>query len=361
MRGVTLRLLWACNLRCIMCDHPYKPHSEMSVETAYAVMDQLTHPVRLSFIGGEPCLWLIKRQEVMRRALQDGHVVHMTTNGMLLSQMTDFVDAFRDRRVSVLFSIDGFEKSYERIRPRSDWNTLVESIRLINSRRRQGGNTSAPIMVNTVLMRSNLDELPALINFCAQEGVDVITLSYGIIYDSMVKRGQITESESVFFCKEETDRAVAAAIDVALRLGITLNAPAPLCNPNVQGGRTIGKPVGIGAPGSSPLPNGGAVPCRNPWREIWVNQDGSVQPCCCGGIGPTIGHVNDGLANVWNSAMMLDVRSHLARNEFHEDCRCGANMFGVYRRSGPEHFFTRIRQQKIQGESRPIELPMYQG
>jgi MoaA/NifB/PqqE/SkfB family radical SAM enzyme len=354
VRWVTLQLLWSCDLRCIMCDHPYKPRSEMAVETVHSVLDQLTHKVRLTFIGGEPCLWLMKRQDVMRRALREGHIVHMITNGMLLAHMTDFVDAFRDRPVSIQFSIDGFGDSYERIRQRASWQTLTDSIRLVHSRRKAGGNTQAGITVNTVLMRSNLRELPDLVSFCAQEGVDNINLTYAIIYDSMVKRGHITESESVYFCKEETDRAVTAAIEMARRVGIGLHAPAPLGNLGVGPTTVPARRGGPSMAGTSPVPNNGDVPCYRPWREIWVNQDGTVQPCCCGGIGPTIGHVSEGLSKIWNSRKMRDVRAALAQQEFHADCRCGANMFGVYRRSGPEHFLTRVREEK-----RRLELTMH--
>src|SRR5262245_3829552 len=69
LRYISLRLLWDCNIRCIMCDHPYKTQSEMAPEIAHAVLDQLDHPVRLTFIGGEPCLWLRRYPEVLRRAL----------------------------------------------------------------------------------------------------------------------------------------------------------------------------------------------------------------------------------------------------------------------------------------------------
>ena len=70
LRYVSLRLLWDCNLRCVMCDHPHKAKSEMSVETARKVLDQLSHPVRLTFIGGEPCLWLIRHQFIWQRSVR---------------------------------------------------------------------------------------------------------------------------------------------------------------------------------------------------------------------------------------------------------------------------------------------------
>jgi MoaA/NifB/PqqE/SkfB family radical SAM enzyme len=331
LRYVSLRLLWDCNLRCVMCDHPHRKKNEMSPDTAHKVLDQLSHPVRITFIGGEPCLWLLRFPEVLRRAINEGHVVHLITNGTLIARLTDFVDAFRDRSVSVQFSIDGIERNYEQIRKRSNWNVLVDAIRLLNARRAEGDNKNAVITANYLLMQRTLADLPEFVRFCAREKIDAIS--------------EITEAESVYHHQQETNAAIRLAIKVAQNEGISLSFPPFLGDLSLSGKQWSGPPVASVAPGKSFLPSTGTVVCDKPWKEIFVNQDGTIVPCCCGpDTGPVIGHLDDGLLNLWSGPRINDVRTPLAAGSFHEDCHCGINISAVARQSGPERFFTRLQR-----------------
>src|SRR5207244_1501824 len=116
--------------------------------------------------------------------------------------------AFSDRPVSVQFSIDGYEDTYERIRKRSSWPAVVEVIRLLNAKRRDGGNKQAFITANYLLMRSTLDDVSRFIRFCSREGIDSVSLTYTMIYQSMVARGDIAEDESVYYHQEATNEAI---------------------------------------------------------------------------------------------------------------------------------------------------------
>lgn len=325
LRRVVLRLLWDCNLRCIMCPHPYMAKSEMQVETAHKVLDQLTHPVWLNFIGGEPCLWLLRHPEVLQRALDEGkHYVNLSTNGILLTRLPFFVDAFRDHPVSVQFSIDGYEESYEHVRKRSSWPKLVEAIRAVHSKRLEGNNRRAAITVNYVLLKSTLADLPKCVRFCAREGVDELLLQYGNIYQTMIDLGTITKDESVYNHPEATDDAIGEAIEVARAEGLSLRYPDPLGRPTVAGFQRVHRrplPVTSMIPGQIHVPNHGEVLCKNPWHEIHVYHDGTILPCCCGvGKGPTIGHIDDGLENIWNGRQITDVRRSIEADEMHPNC-----------------------------------------
>jgi MoaA/NifB/PqqE/SkfB family radical SAM enzyme len=342
LRFVTLRLLWDCNLRCVMCDHPYKPRLEMTVATAHRVLDQLTHPVRLAFIGGEPCLWLLRHPEILRRALDDGHVVHLTTNGILLPRLHDFVAAFADRPVSIQFSIDGFGANYERVRPRARWNDVVASIRLVHQRRKAHNNSRAVIIAGYLLMRSTLADLPRFVEFCAEEGVDAVTLTYALIYDSMVQRGTIAEADSVYHNAEAARAAIATAIETARRCGIALGSPPALGSATEIGRQWQGRDPARVAPGRSPSPAG--VACSRPWKEVFVNQDGTIVPCCCGSsIGPAVGKLDEGLETVWNSSRIQEVRIALAGQQFDAACRCGVNMNVGTKGNSLHQFFTKER------------------
>lgn len=338
IRYVSLRLLWDCNIRCVMCDHPHKAQSVMAPETAHRVLDQLDHPVRITFIGGEPCLWLLRHPDVLRRAFDDGHVVHMISNGILVPRLTDFVDAFDEKAVSIQFSIDGVEATYERIRKLSRWQSVVDSIRLLHSRRARSGNRRAFITTSYLLMRDTLEDLPKFVHFCADEGIDSIFLTYATIYQTMVDRGEITHDDSVYFHQDETNAAVERAFDAARLRGIPISAPPPLGG-TVFGRRWVGPETSSVAPGPPFVP---AVPvaCDKPWKEIFVNQDGAIVPCCCGPlIGPTIGVLDHGLETVWNSDIAQRVRGNLVAGSFDPLCRCGINISSVGRQASKEDFF----------------------
>jgi MoaA/NifB/PqqE/SkfB family radical SAM enzyme len=342
-RYVSLRLQWACNLRCIMCDHPYRDPIEMAPAVAHAVLDALTHPVRLTFIGGEPCLWLRRHRDVLARALDSPHVVHLITNGTLLHDLPEFVEAFRTREISVQFSIDGMGATYESIRRGASWDLVVDAIRRVNAARRAGANRRAVITAGYLLMRQTLDDLPAFVRFCAREGIDALSLTYALVDQRMVARGVIADDDSVQCHRAATDAAVAEACAVARELGLPLAHPQPLTRSTPGGRRWIGQETATRAPGRSAIPPM-PVACDKPWKELFVCHDGTIMPCCCGpSVGPTFGRVEQGLADSWNGAAAMRVRSALIERRFDPSCRCGANMTTVDRELTPVHFFTRLR------------------
>jgi MoaA/NifB/PqqE/SkfB family radical SAM enzyme len=328
-----------------MCDHPHKPKHEMPLEIAHAILDQLIYPVRLTFIGGEPCLWLMRYPQILRRALDEGHIVHLVTNGILVPRLTDFVDAFRTLPVSVQFSIDGFEASYEQIRKGSRWDVLLDALRLLHRQRMEGKNQQAVITANYLLMHRTLDDLPRFVHFCAEEGIDAISLTYAMIYESMVDKEEITENESVYYHQQSTNKAVEKAIAIAKQLRISLSFPPPLGQPSILGRQWVGRKIASVSPRKAVVPQIEKLACGKPWKEIFVNQDGTIVPCCCGPkVGPVIGNIQEGLQQVWDSEEIKSVRKALTQGEFHKKCRCGINISSVGRQDELKHFFTRFRE-----------------
>jgi MoaA/NifB/PqqE/SkfB family radical SAM enzyme len=316
----------------------------MPYELALSALDQLPATTRVTFIGGEPCLWLLRYPDILHRAVESGRPLGMVTNGILVPKLPELVGAFRNRVISMQISIDGYEKTYEEIRVRSSWEKLVTAIRLIQSTRREAGNRQAHLNVNYLLMRRTLADLPEFVRFCAREGIDEVRLTYTMIYDYMVRLGTITEDESVYHHRDETNEAIGEAIEVALQEGIALRYPPPIGRPEIRGEQYVG-PVGAGRgkrPGAPPP----RVPCEKPWTSLQIYQDGTVRPCCCGKQGPVVGHVQDGIETIWNGPLMQEVRDAMVNGGMHRSCGCGINIRGVANQAGEEHFFTRVRDEK---------------
>jgi MoaA/NifB/PqqE/SkfB family radical SAM enzyme len=137
---------------------------------------------------------------------------------------------------------------------------------------------------------------------------------------------------------EEVERCLTEASAVAMDLGVPLVLPAPLDDPAAFGRRHVGRPKVALPPGRSSVPP--SVACDKPWKEVFVNQDGTIVPCCCGpGMGPVVGNIADGLEQVWNNEAVGSVRGALLNGTFHADCRCGINMSAVGRKESPVRFF----------------------
>src|SRR5262249_21408740 len=133
--------------------------------------------------------------------------------------------------------------------------------------------------------------------------------------------------------------------EVARRRRITLSYPAGLLEAARGGRDSIGSPRSVAPPRRIDAPE--RVACDRPWKEIFVNQDGRIVPCCCGpGVGPTVGTLDDGIENAWNSERMREVRHALVSDGFDAACRCGANMAVRGRHSMPGHFSTRYRDDR---------------
>lgn len=203
----------------------------------------------------------------MERTFRDGYAVHITTNAMLLHKLPGFIDYFRDKRISAKISIDGYGQTYDGIRKRASWDRLVTNLLGVIRARMEGSNEHSVISVNYQLMRRTLADLPRFVEFCADEGVDVLQLSYTEIYDKMVRRGEITEDESVFRHQSETNEAVERAREIARREGVALSAPAPLGQTALIGLQWTGNPILTPQPpGSDIVPR--TTPCRTPRTEF---------------------------------------------------------------------------------------------
>jgi MoaA/NifB/PqqE/SkfB family radical SAM enzyme len=318
----------------------------MDPSTVHKVLDELEHPIQVSYFGGEPLLWLNRYPEVLERTFRDGHIVKLYSNGLLFHKIPGLIDAFADKRITTQISIDGYGQTYESIRKRGSWDTLVSNLRAILNRRSAAGNVNSVISVAYLLMRRTLADLPRLVEFCAAEGVDFVWLSYAVIQDMMVRAGEISEDESAYRCPAETNEAVGRAKEVARKEGISLFAPDPVGQEEASGGQWTGHQIYLPIPVNSIRPRRTVPGCHRPFIELWIQEDGTIRPCCCGHNGPRIGHVDDGLHAAWNGFRTQQLRRMLVDGVFPADCRCSASVMTAKRPTREEHFIPRLRPKE---------------
>ncbi len=167
-----------CNLRCQMCaisfDTRYRGSSGRPAFFQPELFNRL-RPIfptllRAHLYGlGEPVL-NPHLTEYIGELSSAGVETWFTTNATLIEEekAEAFARAGADR---ISISIDGATRqTYERIRRGARFDRLLRGLRALSDARRRHGKPR--LTVNFVAMRSNLDELPALVDLCAAFGIE---------------------------------------------------------------------------------------------------------------------------------------------------------------------------------------------
>lgn len=315
-RALQVEVSGACNLSCRMCLVAYRPRLGRSTNLALAALQRLLDGLptvrELTLQGlGEPLL-VPHLEDLVAEAVSRGIRVGFNTNGTLLTaeRSAGLVASGLDW---LHVSIDGATtETFAAIRHGGDLDTVVANLRGLVAARVAAGAADPRIQVNTVVMRRNLHELPAIVRLAADVGVDRMWVQ-GLSHDF----SDVAPEPGFVEIRRWTERATlaegelldqfGAAAAVASELGLELRLPetGPVA------------PRGAGEPA-----------CDWPWRSLYVNHDGTVQPCCMlmGRQRGVMGHVEDGpLGELWHGDRYRDLRDQLSGDEAPDMCRgCSA-------------------------------------
>lgn len=245
----------ACNLACIMC--PWTAYRERAAHGGImqpvvwaAVKPWLKDVQWVDFTGGGEPLLQPRLAEWMAEAKQEGCIVGLLTNGVLLNakMAQELVDGGIDW---ICFSMDSSDKvEYERIRVGSNFDLVCRNIRHFSDLRLQG----TKVMLNYVMMRSNIDQLPQLVELAAELGIDHINFKQCEVIRGVRGKdlGLFQEAETL-----ETRRR-EALVDVA---------------------RGLATKLGIRANVTPFIPVERCVCEQDPRNSMFVRFDGAVSPC----------------------------------------------------------------------------------
>jgi MoaA/NifB/PqqE/SkfB family radical SAM enzyme len=277
---VKIKLLWACNLACEMCDYWRMGGSQaLTYAQVASLLDELAglgcQKVHLS--GGEPAL----RQDladIVAYARKRKLRITLTTNGTLLSRQLSkaLVKAGLN---SACISIDSPVKSiHDQIRGRK--GALKDTIRGIQTLQGAAGERGAhvPIQVNTVVSRVNYASLAGLPDFLHGLGVRSLLLMPvdDPSGDLLLNRRRLADYNG---------RIAPALADRALVLGLFHNIrqayPFGLTPREISDSRQGNYARGLYE----------SQPCYAPWLHALVAADGRVAPCCSAPR-VTLGNIN---------------------------------------------------------------------
>lgn len=286
----------ACNLRCIMCVQgigdgvPGAGHMETSL--ALRLIDQgAEHGLRSIKLNwrGESGLHRdlpIVIAHAKKRGVLD---VQLNTNGIPYSpeRIRQVIEAGLDR---IIISMDGATKeTYERIRVRGRYETLVENVRTFHRLREELGRSRPFIRIQMVRMRDNAHEVEQFIEMW-KPWVDDIRIS------DVSNRG--------------------------------------------QGNLSVGDQVAVGR-----------AQCPQPWQRMIVARDGTVLPCCSDWhmkwkIGDA---TQESLTEIWRGRKMTALRTLHVRGQLDdiEPCKsCYVKESYVWERATPENI-EELRKKQV--------------
>lgn len=329
-----------CNLACRMCtvNERIDAVDEMPIERFRSLLDQMPGLETLHLQGlGEPMLHP-RFFDMVELAASRGIRVSANTNLTLLTPARA-LRCVSCGLASLSVSIDGATREvYQSIRRKASFDKVVRNLgRLM--RAREAHRSRLEVRGVMVLMRANLDELPALVRLLHAHDVEELlvqrlssdleqpALAPGYIpirdyvRDAQLRASDLAHAHVVF------DEARTLACSLGLRL--RLPRLTPRGEPGAIGGDA--SHANGGTPASDTLPR-----CRWPWDQLYVTAAGELLPCCMVATADraTFGNVftdeTDGLQRRWHSSEANAFRRALASDAPPEVCRGCALYRGTF-------------------------------
>jgi radical SAM protein with 4Fe4S-binding SPASM domain len=218
-----------CNLRCIFCHFTdervsKQKREDISVEDFKRIADQifpLCKIVNLS-CAAEPLLHHHVGELLAITKSYGVPEIGMTSNGLLFTEKT-IEEVVTGGMTHLVISIDGATKAtYERIRKRGNFDKLIRIIRDINVAKERHGSRTPLLMFNFVMMRSNVEEFPAMVQLAHDlnvGGVTAIHLSptegFHLEHETMNRDPEL--------CNRMLDEARALAAKYQIQLAVPAN------------------------------------------------------------------------------------------------------------------------------------------
>ncbi len=271
----------ACHLGCASCarhhwDADANPIGVISDETLERLQPLLAAARELTIGGyGDPTEAPDQLVETVRAGKANRCSVRLITggsklNGALLERL---VEAGLDRLV---LSMDGARDATLRELRGVSLRAWLGWIR----KTRELAGTRPLIQLNVVLQTANVEELPELVQLCADEGVAGIHGFHLKAYTSQ------TFDRCLLADPEAARPWFAAARECASRLGVFLKLPTLDPAPQV---------------------------CTQPFEHLFVRHDGSVRGCCSGLFEPAdfglfAGQLADGAEAAWRAPILQRYR-----------------------------------------------------
>lgn len=269
-----------CNSNCIMCNRNFN-RKETKYAEGFLSWDILMkakpfirYAKQISFGGFGEALLHPEYIAMLKEIKKTNPFVYFFTNGAL---MTDEIGrGLVDGRMDMIYvSIGGATReTYKNIRGIDAFEEVVNNIMLITKYKRKSGKKRPILAFNVVAMKSLLPELESLVKLAYDIGVEHIA------FPNLVVQGPEIKEESLWLNIEHSEKAFRNANLLAVKLGIEFRPPnLRICE----------------------------LDCKNFFRRISINWDGTVRSCAPERY--LIGDLKkDSIDSIWNSNGMIKLR-----------------------------------------------------
>lgn len=323
-----------CNLRCVMCRFSNKEYSnqkkvEMSLQDFSRIAQQLfplCSQVSLS-VSTEPLLH--SKFDELLRITKEYKVpfVYMFTNALLLSER--LIDQIvRSELNQLCISIDGATKhTYERIRVGGKFDRLIANIEALNRAKEQAKTDLPKLTFNVVLMRSNIEELPLLIELAHQLKVKAVGAVHMVPFKAaVVDPDQESLEAHKLLCNQMLDEAQTLAdkydIEVTFPKKFDITpSPAVATQSHNLIAQTSRDHRSL-YPVSGEQKKQTQSCCIFPWHFIGLHSDGYVVPCGWWYHELPMGNLlTESFEDVWNNERYEKLRSEHLSGSLRSRCQ----------------------------------------
>ncbi|MBL7147679.1 MAG: radical SAM protein [Nanoarchaeota archaeon] len=169
---VSVNLTLKCNLKCSMCQTCYEVKDELTTEEIKDLMEQVEEWDVKTFnaIGGEPFV-RPDIMELLEYASKKKFYTTITTNGTLIDKQRAEKLADWDK-ITLIFSIDGFEEEHDNIRGGGSFKKAVETIKAIRKFEKENNLHPKHISVNCIIHDRNFKNLIDFMGFIKSLGAN---------------------------------------------------------------------------------------------------------------------------------------------------------------------------------------------
>lgn len=179
----SLEMTRRCNSKCSFCpigsEKRELVEGEMTTAEIKHVIDQFAEMniIAFTYLGGEPTL-RSDVCEVAHHATDREIFSQLTTNGLLLEKRAE---EYTEALDVIVVSLDTTDPAkYKKIRNVDAFDKVVGGIKAAVE---YGKKNDCSIISNTVICATNLDEVPEVVSYCDELGVDGIMLDFATFHD----------------------------------------------------------------------------------------------------------------------------------------------------------------------------------
>jgi len=313
-KHITIANTYKCNLKCIMCfkkfesNTPYMQLPSMDDELINKIINELfPHIKTFSLtVSGEP-LVDENYKKFVGAANKFDVKLKLVTNATLLNNLKTIRDILEVSE-TIDISLDGLDNIYESIRIGSKFNIIEKNIKLlINIRDELDLSDKVQIGLDVVLMKSNVKQLPDVLLFASNIGIDYVNATQLIVMDKTLSDECLINHKMLY--NEIYDRSIFI---VQTKKFKCLLPPKFNIDENISINEGInGKQVNIIKKKE--------VYCPFIYEQSWIMVNGDVVPCC--NMSTIMGNIKkNSFKEIWNNNYYYKLRNSFKTGNVPESC-----------------------------------------